>query len=161
VIVTPQKPDTPFDNSDIPPADASKTAEVQAALAKRMERIVVTDPQVQPDGTIMAKGQAIYLYGINPFDSKQLCTKSSKERWACGLHAYADLRNSVAQKTIICDPKSIRPGGVTAACRLGETNIAAMLVGHGLAEVAQGVTDSDLLKAQDSARAQRLGIWDR
>lgn len=161
VTVTPQKADTRFDFSDTPTADETKRAELQAALSKRMERIVITDPQVQPDGTIMAKGQTIYLYGINPLNSKQVCTKASKERWACGLHAYADLRNSIAHKTIICDPKSIVSNGVTAVCRFGDTDIAGMLVGHGLAEVPEGVADPDLLKAQASAKTLRLGIWDR
>lgn len=160
-IAPPQKAVQHFDFPQMPAADKSKTSEIQAALSKRMERMVISNPKVEPSGTIIANGQTLYLYGIKPFDSRQLCTKASGERWACGLHAYADLRNSIAQKTIICDPKSIVPNGVIATCRLGESDIAAKLVRDGLAEMSDGVTDASLLSAQTLAKSQKLGIWDR
>ena len=159
--VSPQKPDHRFDFPEAPPADKAKAAEIQAALAKRMDRVVITDPIAQPDGTILSNGQTFHLYGIKPFDSKKLCTRASGERWACGLYAYADLRNTIAHKMIICDPRAILPNAVTAVCHLGATDIAAMLVRNGLADVEKNNVDPAVLSAQSFAKSQKLGVWDR
>ena len=134
---------------------------IQAAVAKRLEPITIADPVVRPNGTIFANGKTLYLYGIRPFDSRDLCTKASGERWACGLHAYAELRNSTAHKTITCDPKTILPNGVTAICTMEATDIAVALVRDGLARVDDTLAYKALLDAQEFAESKKLGIWDR
>jgi endonuclease YncB( thermonuclease family) len=159
---SPQKPDQRFsDFPDAPPADQAQSAAVEAALAKRMARIVIEEPIVQSNGAITGNHQTLYLYGIKRFDSKTVCTHASGDRWACGLHAYATLRNSIAKKTIVCDPKTLLPNAVSAVCRLGTTDVALALVRDGLVEVDDNVDDAELAKAQAFAQNKKLGIWDR
>jgi endonuclease YncB( thermonuclease family) len=140
--------------------DASKVAAIQAHVSKRMSRIVIDDPIVQPNGSITGNAQTIYLYEIKPFDSKTLCTRSSGERWACGLHAFASLRNAIAHKKIVCEPKKLLLNGVSAICRMGEIDIASILIRDGLAELDQTSDNAELMKAQALAKRSRLGIWD-
>jgi endonuclease YncB( thermonuclease family) len=160
--LSPQKPEQrSFDFPDARPDEKIQAAAIEADLAKRMARVVIDEPNVEANGSIIANGQAIYLYGIKQFDSKKVCTKASGDRWACGLHAYATLRNSIAHKKIICDPKTILPNGVSAICRLAATDIALTLVRDGLAELDGNIVDAEMVKAQAFARSQKLGIWDR
>ena len=133
---------------------------VVATLSKRMERFVITEPNVQSDGAISGNGWTFHLYGIKQFDSKALCTKASGDRWACGLHAYATLRNTIAKGTITCDPKTATGNTVTASCRMGAVDIALMLVQEGLVE-ADDTSDPVLAKAQAFAKLKKIGIWDR
>jgi hypothetical protein len=95
-----------FDFPEIPAPDETRAAQVEVLLAKRMTRITTEEPNVQTDGSISANGQSVHLYGIKQFNSKQLCKRASGEPWACGLHAYAMLRNTIAKKTIVCDPNT-------------------------------------------------------
>ena len=141
--------------------DKLLAAAAEQHVIERMNPIVLIDPQVQADGSIHNKGQRLYLYGIKPFNSKQVCTRATGERWACGLEAFATLHNEVAKKTILCKPKEIRPDGIGASCRMGDTNIALVLVRKGLAALDGKATDIELLNAQDSAKRQKLGIWNR
>jgi endonuclease YncB( thermonuclease family) len=141
--------------------DKLLAAAAQQHIIKRMNPIVLIDPQVQADGSIHHKGQRLYLYGIKPFNSKQVCTRATGERWACGLEAFATLHNEVAKKTIVCDPKEIRPDGIGATCRMDGVNIALVLVQKGLAALDGSATAIELLNAQDSAKRQKLGIWSR
>ena len=162
VTVVPQNPEQRSSNfPDSPSADKAPATATEATLAKRMARLVIEEPMVQPNGSIVGNRQTLYLYGIKQFDSKTVCTRASGERWACGLHAYATLRNAIAKKTIVCDPKTILPNAVTATCRMGATDIALMLVGDGLVELDGNVDDVELVKAQASAKSRKLGIWDR
>ena len=160
--ISPQKPEQrSFSFSEAPAAEKTRAAEVEASLAKRMARVFIDEPNVEANGSIIANGQAFHLYGIKQLDSKKVCTKASGDRWACGLHAYATLRNSIAHKKIICDPKTILSNGVSAICRLGATDIALTLVRDGLAELDGNIVDAEMVKAQAFAKSQKLGIWDR
>jgi endonuclease YncB( thermonuclease family) len=122
--------------------------------------LVIVEPEIQANGSIIGNGQILYLYGIKQFDSKNVCTRASGERWACGLHAYATLRNATAHKTIICDPKKILQNAVSAICRLGTTDVALTLIRDGLAELDENIEDTEMVNAQAFAKSRKLGIWD-
>lgn len=141
-----------------PPAEP---VALEESHAKRMVRFEIIDPQVQVNGSILGNGQVLYLYGIKAFDSKNLCTRRSGERWACGLHAYATLRNTIAKKTIVCDPKTLLPSAIIATCRLGTTNIALAAVRGGVVQLEDNIDDAELVSAQAFARNGKLGLWDR
>jgi endonuclease YncB( thermonuclease family) len=149
-----------FDFPNTPPADKAQAAAVESHLVKRIGRLFIAEPQVQFNGSIVGNGQTLYLYGIKQFNSKKLCTRASGERWACGLHAYATLRNAVARKTIVCDPKKLLLNGVSAICRMGTTDVALILIRDGLAELDDNIEDDEMVKAQAFAKSQKLGIWD-
>jgi endonuclease YncB( thermonuclease family) len=144
------------------PLDNARAARTESAPARRMDRIEIENPLAQPDGAIVGNGHTLYLYGIKPFNSKLLCTKaSSGERWACGLHAYATLRNEIAHKRLTCDPKTTSPKGVSAICRIGTTNVALALLRDGVVELEGNIDDTEMERAQTLAKSGRLGIWDR
>jgi endonuclease YncB( thermonuclease family) len=126
-----------------------------------MARLIIEEPIAQPNGSIIGNHKTLYLHGVKPFDSKKVCARASGERWACGLQAYATLRNTVAKKTIACDPKTLLPNAVTATCHIGATNVALVLVRDGLVELDDNADDADLANAQAFAKNRKLGIWDR
>lgn len=162
VSISPQKPEQrSFNFPEASDPDKARAAAAEAALAKRMARLIIKDPVAQANGSIIGNGQTVHLYGIKQFDSKTVCTRPSGERWACGLQAYATLRNTTVKKTIICDPKKILSNGVSAVCRIGSIDVALMLVRDGLAELDGNIDDAEMKKAQVSAKSQKLGIWDR
>lgn len=149
-------------NFQVPPSDnKAETTGSSPALSNRLARFVIVDPQVHGNGLISGNGVSLYLHGLKPFDSKAVCTRASGERWACGLPAYATLRNAIAKQTITCDPKTLLPKAITATCRMGRDNIALALVREGLVELDDTRDDNDLLFAQAYAKSRRLGIWDR
>ena len=150
-LVQPTQPSAPV--AATPTKDA-------IAISRQMERAIIAEPNVLPDGVISGGGRTFRLYGIKQLDSKRVCTKASGDRWACGLHAYATLRNTIAKKTIICDPKTILGTMVLARCRLGSVDLALTLVQNGLIETDEP-TDIDLSKAQAVAKIAKIGIWDR
>lgn len=135
---------------------------VEASLLKRIGRLTIANPTIQPDGSIAGGTQLVRLYGIKPFNSKNVCTRRSKEKWACGLRAYATLRNETAQQTITCEPTKILADGIAATCRIKGTNITVPLLRDGLVEIDGSVpVDSEMTDAQQLAKNQKLGIWDR
>jgi endonuclease YncB( thermonuclease family) len=159
---SPRKSEQRFANfPETPAADKVQATAIEETLAKRMARLTIEEPIVQPNGSIIGNRQTLYLYGVKPFDSKAVCIRASGDRWACGLHAYATLRNTIAKKTIVCDPKTLLPNAVSAICRLGTTDVALTLVRDGLVEIDDKVGDAELVKAQAFAKSKKLGIWDR
>lgn len=164
-LVTPNleaAPQTPEHSTASSSTDAnSQSVAFEAALAKRLTRVVFDEPTVETNGTIKGNGQTVSLYGIKSFNSKNVCTKASGEKWACGLHAYATLRNLIARKRITCDPQTVLPNSVAATCVIGTTNVALTLVRDGLIELDGSAVDAEMINAQASAQNKRLGIWDR
>jgi endonuclease YncB( thermonuclease family) len=129
--------------------------------ARRLGRLIINGAKVNADGSITDKDRTLYLYGIKPFNSKNICKRASGEPWACGLQAYAGLRNAVANKIIVCQPKKILTNGLSVTCRIGDTDIAVMLVNNGLVALDDNVTDAALTNAQSFAKVRKIGIWDR
>jgi endonuclease YncB( thermonuclease family) len=145
-----------------PPAgDNTRAAQFKSSSVQHMQRVEIDNPQAQADGAIVGSGQTFYLYGIKPFNSRLLCTKASGERWACGLHAYATLRNEIAHKRLTCDPKTVSLKGTSAICRVGTINVALTLLRNGLVQLEENVDDTEMVRAQALAKGARLGIWDR
>ena len=155
----PPQPKLPSEPSNVDKSLSDQQA--QAFLIRRMAPISITDPKIERDGRINEGGRYLSLYGVKPFDAKTVCTRSSGERWACGLHAYATLRNELAHKTIVCEPKKIVDEGLSVLCRLDNQDVAAILVRQGLAEVTDAGVSNELLGAQAEARKKKIGIWDR
>lgn len=146
---------------DASPPAPTHAEETEASRLERMGRITITDPRAQFNGSIIGNGQTFYLYGIKHFDSKQVCILKSGARWACGLRAYAALRNATAKKILICDPKKILRNALSAVCHVGAADVALALVRNGLVELDDDVEDTEMLQAQAIAKRQNLGVWDR
>lgn len=154
----PTRPD--FDTANSAPATEVDSIAARDFLVRRMTSITIADPKIQSDGSVENGDAPLFLYGIRPFNSKSVCTRASGDRWACGLHAYATLRNELAHQTIVCQPKRLLEKGLAATCRMDGRDIALILVSNGLVEVADDAP-ANLLDAQAAARKSKSGIWDR
>jgi endonuclease YncB( thermonuclease family) len=152
---------SPLPTQSAPTAERDQAPASEATPLINMPPIVIEEPMVGQNGSITAKGQVLFLYGIKQIDSKKVCTKPSGEKWACGLYSYATLRNSIAHNKIVCEPKAPLTNGLAATCRMGPTNVATILLREGLAEVESGINDQELADAQAFAKVRKLGIWDR
>lgn len=148
---------------------SEKASQVPEKLADRVQApelapdrlITIENPEVGPDGSIKGEGAPFFLAEISRFTSKDVCTRASGERWACGLHAYATLRNAIAHKTIQCTPPAGPEAEPLSSCQLNGLNLSVMLLRDGLADIRPGIDDKQLLRAQAEARLKRVGIWDR
>ncbi len=144
------------------PEKSEDRVPTQAPTAELTGAFTLDDPRVGPDGSIRngEDGAPFFLSELKPFNSKDVCTRSDGERWACGLHAYATLRNSIAHKTIRCtnDGSQQEP---SVSCELGGKNLALILIDNGLVELKDGVQSQDLRRAQAKAKASKTGMWDR
>jgi endonuclease YncB( thermonuclease family) len=145
-----------------PPKDEARAPGVERNPLSRMDRAVIVNPKVQPNGSIIGNGQTFLLYGIKQFDRNKICASPSGP-WACGLHAYAALRNAIAEKIIVCEPRKVLQNAISAVCHIGRTDLSQMLILEGLAEL-DSVSNSEYLeleKAQTFAKSQKSGIWNR
>lgn len=122
---------------------------------------VIEEPEVRPDGSLQYGARSLRFKEIKPVNRDKLCTRASGEQWACGLQAYATLHNAIAKKAIECREWPSAGTEAKVTCRFGATNVVAILVRQGLAELENGVADPDLRDAQARAQAGALGIWDR
>jgi len=151
----------PADHSASSSLEDTKAEDAEVLRLKRMGRFIINDTRVNANGSIVSKDRTLYLYGIKPFNSKNICRRASGEPWACGLQAYAGLRNAIEHKTIICEPRKALADGFSVTCRIGTADIAATLVRNGLVELEGNIGDTELMNAQAFAKSQKLGIWDR
>jgi hypothetical protein len=71
VSIAPQQPAPP-------PADKAQAMAADAALAKRLTRFVIVDPNVQGNGSITGIGHKLYLYGIKQLIRKR-CVPGRQE----------------------------------------------------------------------------------
>ena len=99
------------------------------------------------------------LYGVAFPEPKRVCKTASGESWPCGRRAYITLHNRIAAETVGCEPRA-DADPPAADCFIGDVNLAAWVLGQGLARLAAGVSDEALVAAEAAARKARLGLWD-
>jgi len=120
--------------------------------------IQISHAGAMPDGSISGDGGTVRLYGVALPDGNRICVGASGESWPCGRRAYISLHNKVAAQTVRCEPRtSAQPAA--ADCFLGEVNLAAWIIGQGLARVSSNVGDKDLIAAEAAARGAKRGLW--
>jgi endonuclease YncB( thermonuclease family) len=162
IAIAPQHSEQQPIKAAAPPKDEARAPGVEPNLLSRIDRSVIVNPKVQPNGSIIGNGQTFLLYGTKQFDRNKICAGASGP-WACGLHAYAALRNAIAEKTIVCEPRRVLQNAISAVCHIGTTDLSQMLIREGLAELDSD-SDSEYLeleKAQAFAKSQKSGIWNR
>ena len=157
----PQDQQRPAGPSAVPSSENINVEDAETTRAKRIGRLIINDTRVNANGSIVGKDRTLYLYGIKPFNSKNICRRASGEPWACGLQAYAGLRNAIEHQTIICEPRKVLADGLSVTCRIGAADIATTLVRNGLVEVESNIRDPELSDAQAFAKSKKMGIWDR
>ena len=104
--------------------------------------------------------QRLRLYGVDAFESTQICRDGKGEIWACGKVATARLRTLVGRPDFSChvDREFVdRHAREFALCLAGGQDVGALLVSEGLA-FAYGRA-AHYLPLEAEARQARRGAW--
>jgi endonuclease YncB( thermonuclease family) len=138
----------------------------QDSNQKRESPILFSEPNevhfqkayVHQDGSILADGHNIDLYGLTLIRRDRICTSIEGARWTCGQRAYMTLRTLLAGRPITCTFKqvSIPP---KAVCSMDGQDIAQFLLREGWAELPIDVNDQAYVEASELAQRRGLGIW--
>lgn len=109
------------------------------------------DVQVIDGGTLVVDGRTVQLWGIEALPATEICTTTTGHSWPCGVRARDELRSTLQESEVVCQPKA--PG--FELCRVAGLDIAALLVKEGLVKAGNDYQD---LEAQ--ARAAKVGLWE-
>jgi endonuclease YncB( thermonuclease family) len=153
-----QEPPRPVRN--VTPSNVARVFMPPPAPAKRKPAtsIRIAQPGVKPDGSITGDGGTVRLYGVSFPEPKKVCQAASGESWPCGRRAYITLHNKIAAQTVTCEPRA-SADPPAADCFIGDVNLAAWLIGQGLARLAADVTDEHLVASEAGAKRASLGLW--
>jgi endonuclease YncB( thermonuclease family) len=146
---------------DVTPEGVARVFMTPAPPAKRrpVTSIRITQAGVTPDGAIVGEGGSVRLYGVAFPEPKRVCKTAAGESWPCGRRGYITLHNRIAAETVSCEPRG-DADPPAADCFVGHLNLAAWILGQGLARLAADVSDEALVAAEAAARTARVGLWD-
>jgi hypothetical protein len=106
----------------------------------------------------MVGGTEVRLFGIDAPEFDQYCQRNGQE-WSCGSAAADRLAELVTSRHVVCSSVGTdQHGRVLGRCMAGATDVNRAMVASGFA-VAFRRYSSDYVSAEDSARANRRGIW--
>lgn len=126
-------------------------APVQAAPISGIGRAIDGD-------SLMVGDTEVRLYGIDAPEAGQTCQRAG-ETWNCGIASANQLANLVNGRAVYCEGMGTdRYRRTLARCVAGPTDLNRVMVGIGYA-VAFRRYSTDYVSAEDSARANRRGIW--
>lgn len=119
----------------------------------------LSGPAYAIDGdTLEMAGERIRLFGIDAPESMQTCQRRGAP-WACGTDARLLLAGMIEGRTVDCLPRDRDSYGRTVAtCRVGERDLAGVLVREGLA-IALRNFSLDYVEAEARARSFGLALW--
>ena len=111
------------------------------------------------DGDSMMVGvKEVRLFGVDAPELSQSCQRDGQD-WACGAAAKDLLDSLVRGKTVYCTAAGTDQfDRVLARCAAGTTDLNRAMVANGYA-VAFRRYSSDFVSAEDSAKANKRGIW--
>lgn len=118
-------------------------------------------PHFARPGTVLAGALAfgsrsITLKGVVPTAPGRICPGSAGP-WPCGMVARTQQRLFIRNRAVACDiVEKTWVGTAIASCSIGETDIAAWLVGNGWAEAEPG---TPLTRLMEEAKVLRRGLF--
>lgn len=125
----------------------------------------VAPPLRSIDGSSFRDSERIVrLAGVEAPRANDVCL-DGETRWSCGLQARAALHNTVANRSLSCEPRGVAAdGSITAECRLEARgalpggDVAHLLVRQGW---VRPMPDSSAAFAADTdkARTEGAGLW--
>lgn len=108
--------------------------------------------------SLTVAGRRVRLFGIDAPEFDQTCTRGGQQ-WACGAAATEHLANLVTGREVRCIATGVdRYDRILARCTVGTTDINRTIVASGHA-IAFRRYSADYVSAEDSAKANRRGIW--
>ena len=109
--------------------------------------------------TLEIRGVRIRLHGIDAPESRQLCRRSSGDKWRCGQQAALALADRIGRRTVNCAVRDVdRYDRAIAVCIQGNQDLNRWLVSEGWA-VAYRRYSRDYIGAEDQARRAGRNIW--
>lgn len=109
--------------------------------------------------TLQLNGQRVRIYGIDAFEADQQCPTVSGGTRRCGADASHRMTELLAEGPVICIRRDTDAyGRIVAVCRVGPTDIGAVMVREGLA-VAFTRYATDYIADEEYARTSRAGAW--
>lgn len=119
----------------------------------------MSGPAYAIDGdTLDMGGERIRLFGIDAPESMQTCQRKGAP-WACGNDAKLLLAGMIEGNTVDCVARDRDSYGRTVAtCRVGQRDLAGVLVREGLA-VALRSFSQDYVEAEARAKGFGMALW--
>ena len=119
----------------------------------------VFGPGRAKDGdSLTVGGTEVRLYGIDAPEWDQTCQRGGEE-WSCGEAAAEKLSQLVTGKNVVCSTVGTdEHKRILGRCMVGATDLNRAMVASGHA-VAFRRYSSDYVSAEDSAKANKRGIW--
>lgn len=110
--------------------------------------------------TLEIRGQRIRLWGIDAPEGRQTCIRGS-ETYRCGTDAANRLDRWIRDRIVSCVARGQpdRYGRIVATCRINGEDMAAWMVGQGLALDYPSFSRGEYAPQQRAASSQRLGVW--
>jgi hypothetical protein len=106
----------------------------------------------------MVGEREVRLFGIDAPEYNQSCRRAGED-WAFGSAAADKLAQLVTGKNVVCASVGTdQHGRLLGRCTVGATDVNRAMVASGYA-VAFRRYSSDYVSAEDSARANKRGIW--
>lgn len=114
---------------------------------------------VASDGdSLTIDGRRVRLFGIDAPEFDQTCSRNGQS-WACGAEAADQLSRLITGRELRCISAGLdQYGRVLARCTAGPVDIHRTMVARGFA-VAFRRYSIDYVAAEESAKANRRGIW--
>jgi endonuclease YncB( thermonuclease family) len=136
------------------------------ALFGTVAALAIADPvplegtaRVIDGDTLEISGQRIRLWGIDAFESSQVCQQASGN-YACGRAATQTMEELIRNQHVRCVQKDIdRYKRVVAQCSVGTTDIGRALVLRGWAFDYTQYSHGTYRDDQDGAREAKRGAW--
>jgi endonuclease YncB( thermonuclease family) len=114
--------------------------------------------QAKDGDSLTVGGKEVRLYGIDAPEWDQSCQRGGQD-WSCGSAAADRLAQLVTGKNVVCSTVGTdEHKRILGRCMVGATDVNRAMVASGHA-VAFRRYSSDYVSAEDSAKANKRGIW--
>jgi len=119
---------------------------------------ILGNGQAKDGDSLMVGDKEVRLYGIDAPEWDQTCQRGGQD-WSCGSAAADKLGQLVTGKNVVCSSVGTdEHRRILGRCMVGATEVNRAMVASGHA-VAFRRYSSDYVSAEDSAKANKRGIW--
>ena len=114
--------------------------------------------QAKDGDSLMVGAREVRLFGIDAPEYDQSCQRAGQD-WPCGSAAADKLAQLVTGKNVVCSSAGTdQHRRLLGRCMVGATDVNRAMVASGYA-VAFRRYSSDYVSAEDSAKANKRGMW--
>lgn len=126
-------------------------------LVAASDELIVGPATVIDGDTFDIRGERVRLFGIDALERSQVCDYKGT-KWLCGSKSALDLAEWMGQAPIVCRRRGHPHDRSVASCMKGPADVGRWSVSRGLS-IAETCESRSYVAEQESARANRTGIW--